>query len=163
MATQLGGPRDCCLITTSGKCLVAKKEELFFRPARNVQKWKVYECKKVEAQGKNYLVFVWHRNSGSENGLLIVEGNEVKSSPTGAYFSMGLWNCQSAVLISLLPMLITFLWSSLLSLRLGSNQRTLPPRAVLSTNFTLSHTPHLSGRGGVLGLPISKKWKFTLH
>ncbi|XP_052433850.1 uncharacterized protein LOC127974539 isoform X2 [Carassius gibelio] len=35
--------------------------------------------------------------------------------------------------------------------------------AALSTNFTCSHTPRTTGRGGGTGLLISKEWKFELQ
>ncbi|XP_059371004.1 uncharacterized protein LOC132108316 [Carassius carassius] len=35
--------------------------------------------------------------------------------------------------------------------------------AALSTNFTCSHTPRTTGRGGGTGLLISKEWKFDLQ
>ena len=78
-------------------------------------------------------------------------------------FSVGLWNCQSAVKkadfisgyanhLSLGLLALTETWIT------PENNAT---PAALSTNYAFSHTPRPSGRGGGTGLLISDNWKFT--
>ncbi len=76
-------------------------------------------------------------------------------------FSIGLWSCQSAVNkadfitsitshLSLNLMALTETWIK--------PEDTATPAAV-SNNFSFSHTPRLTGRGGGTGLLISNNWK----
>ncbi len=70
------------------------------------------------------------------------------SSTTPLSFSMALWNCQSAVLIS------AFSLQSTLSI-LGLTETWIRPEdsatpAALSNNLSFSHTPRQVGRGGAL-------------
>ena len=78
-------------------------------------------------------------------------------------FSVGLWNCQSAVRkadfisgyanhLSLGLLALTETW-------IKPENNATP--AALSTNYAFSHTPRPSGRGGGTGLLISDNWKFT--
>ncbi len=83
------------------------------------------------------------------------------SSTTPLSFSMALWNCQSAVLIS------AFSLQSTLSI-LGLTETWIRPEdsatpAALSNNLSFSHTPRQVGRGGGTGLLISNNWKYSTH
>ncbi|XP_056096870.1 uncharacterized protein LOC130100759 [Rhinichthys klamathensis goyatoka] len=84
------------------------------------------------------------------------------SSNTLFSFPIGLWNCQSAV--NKADFITSFSSHSGLSL-LALTETWIRPEdtvtpAALSTNFTFSHTPRLTGRGGGTGLLISNDWKF---
>uniref|UniRef100_A0A9J8B808 Endonuclease/exonuclease/phosphatase domain-containing protein n=1 Tax=Cyprinus carpio carpio TaxID=630221 RepID=A0A9J8B808_CYPCA len=87
------------------------------------------------------------------------------TSTTTLSIPVGLWNCQSAVNkadfissiathsgLSLMPLTETWI----------KPEDTATP-AALSANFTCSHTPRTTGRGGGTGLLISKDWKFDLQ
>ncbi len=85
------------------------------------------------------------------------------STNTVLSFSIGLWNCQSAVNKSDLITSITS--HSRLNL-MALTETWIKPEdnatpGALSNNFSFSHTPRLTGRGGGTGLLISNNWKFT--
>ncbi len=87
------------------------------------------------------------------------------SSTTPLSFSMGLWNCQSAVNKS--DFISAFFLRSTLSI-LGLTETWIRPEdsatpAALSNNFSFSHTPRQVGRGGGTGLLISNNWKYSTH
>lgn len=78
-------------------------------------------------------------------------------------FPIGLWNCQSAV--NKADFITSISSHSGLKL-LALTETWIRPEdtatpAALSTNFTFSHTPRLTGRGGGTGLIISNDWKFN--
>ncbi|KAI2645286.1 hypothetical protein H4Q32_028264 [Labeo rohita] len=80
-------------------------------------------------------------------------------------FTVGLWNCQSAV--NKADFISAFSTHSTLSI-LGLTETWIRPEdsatpAALSNNFSFSHTPHHTGRGGGTGILISNKWKFFNH
>ncbi len=79
------------------------------------------------------------------------------------YFSIGLWNCQSAV--NKADFITSITSHSRLNL-MALTETWIKPKdnatpAALSNNFSFSHTPRLTGRGGGTGLLISNNWKFT--
>ncbi len=90
--------------------------------------------------------------------------NNLRTLPMSANtllsFSIGLWNSQSAVNKAdfitshsrLNLMALTETW-------IKPEDNATP--AALSNNFSFSHTPRLTGRGGGTGLLISNNWKFT--
>ncbi len=87
------------------------------------------------------------------------------SSTTALSFSMGLWNCQSAV--NKADFISAFSLRSTLSI-LGLTETWIRPEdsatpAALSDNFSFSHTPRQVGRGGGTGLLISNNWKYSTH
>ncbi len=89
--------------------------------------------------------------------------NSLRTLPMSANtllsFSIGLWNCQSAVNKA---DFITFITShSRLNLMALTETWNNATPAALSNNFSFSHTPRLTGRGGGTGLLISNNWKFT--
>ncbi len=80
-------------------------------------------------------------------------------------FSLGLWNCQSAV--NKADVISAFSLQSTLSI-LGLTETWIRPEdsatpAAFSNNFSFSHTPRQVGRGGVTGLLISNNWKHSTH
>ncbi len=74
-------------------------------------------------------------------------------STTPLSFSVGLWNCQSAV--NKADFISAFSLQSTLSISATA--------AALSHNFSFSHTPRQVGRGGGTGLLISNNWKYSTH
>ncbi len=86
------------------------------------------------------------------------------SSTTPLSFSMGLWNCQSAVNKADIS---AFSLRSTLSI-LGLTETWIRPEdsatpAALSNNFSFSHTPRQVGWGGGTSLLISNNWKYSTH
>ncbi len=80
-------------------------------------------------------------------------------------FSVGLWNCQSAV--NKADFISAFSLQSTLSI-LGLTETWIRPEdsataAALSHNFSFSHTPRQFGQGGGTGLLISNNWKYSTH
>ncbi len=87
------------------------------------------------------------------------------SSTTPLSFSVGLWNCQSAV--NKTDFISAFSLQSTLSI-LGLTETWIRPEdsaipAALSHNFSFSHTPRQVGRVGGTGLLISNNWKYSTH
>ncbi len=87
------------------------------------------------------------------------------SSTTPLYFSVGLWNCQSAVKKA--DFILAFSLQYTLSI-LGFTETWIRPEdsatpAALSNNFPFSHNPHQVGRGRGTGLLISNNWKYSIH
>ncbi len=87
------------------------------------------------------------------------------SSTTPLSFSVGLWNCQSAV--NKADFISAFSLQATLSI-LGLTETWIRPEdsatpAALSHNFSFSHTPRQVGRGGGTGLLISNNWKYSTH
>ncbi len=87
------------------------------------------------------------------------------SSTTPLSFSVGLWNCQSAV--NKADFISAFSLQSTLRI-LGLTKTWIRPEdsatpAALSHNFSFSHTPRQVGRGGGTGLLISNNWKYSTH
>ncbi len=85
------------------------------------------------------------------------------STNTLLSFFIGLWNCQSAVNKA---DFITSITSHSRLNRMALTETWIKPEdnatpAALSNNFSFSHTPRLTGRGGGTGLLISNNWKFT--
>ncbi|XP_073682691.1 uncharacterized protein [Garra rufa] len=79
--------------------------------------------------------------------------------------TVGLWNCQSAVNKS--DFISAFSLQSGLSI-LGLTETWIRPEnsatpAALSNNFSFSHTPRYTGKGGGTGLLISNNWKYSTH
>ncbi len=85
------------------------------------------------------------------------------STNTLLSFSIGLWNCQSAV--NKADFITSITSHSRLNLMALTETWIKPEEnatpAALSNNFSFSHIPHLTGRGGGTGLLISNNWKFT--
>ncbi|XP_056591954.1 uncharacterized protein LOC130411381 [Triplophysa dalaica] len=84
------------------------------------------------------------------------------SSTTSITFPIGLWNCQSAV--NKADFITAIAKHSGLSL-LALTETWIKPEdtatpAALSNNYTFSHSPRISGRGGGTGLLIPNDWKF---
>uniref|UniRef100_A0A9J7XP41 Reverse transcriptase domain-containing protein n=1 Tax=Cyprinus carpio carpio TaxID=630221 RepID=A0A9J7XP41_CYPCA len=78
-------------------------------------------------------------------------------------FSIGLWNCQSAV--NKADFITSIISHSKLNL-MALTETWIKPEdtatpAALSNNFSFSHSPRLTGRGGGTGLLISNDWKFN--
>ncbi|XP_059356368.1 uncharacterized protein LOC132095415 [Carassius carassius] len=87
------------------------------------------------------------------------------TSTTTLSIPVGLWNCQSAVnKADFISSIATHSGLNLMALTETwiKPEDTATP-AALSTNFTCSHTPRTTGRGGGTGLLISKEWKFDLQ
>ncbi len=87
------------------------------------------------------------------------------SSTTPLSFSVGLWNCQSAV--NKADFISAFSLQSTLSI-LGLTETWIRPEdsaipATLSQNFSFSHSPRQVGRGGGTGLLISNNWKYSTN
>jgi len=85
------------------------------------------------------------------------------SSTTLFSFPLHLWNCQSAVnKTDFMTSISSHSGVSLLALTQTwiRPEDTVTP-AALSTHFTFSHTPRLTGRRGGTGLLISNDWKFS--
>ncbi len=85
------------------------------------------------------------------------------STNTLLYFSIGLWNWQSAV--NKVDFITSITSHSRLNL-MALTETWIKPEdnatpAALSNNLSFSHTPRLTGRGGGTGLLISNNWKFT--
>ncbi len=85
------------------------------------------------------------------------------STNTLLSFSIGLWNCQSAV--NKADFITSITSHSRLNL-MALTETWIKPEdtatpAALSNHFSFSHTPRLPGRGGGTGLLISNNWKFT--
>ncbi|XP_073767046.1 uncharacterized protein isoform X2 [Danio rerio] len=78
--------------------------------------------------------------------------------------SVGLWNCQSAVnKADFITSIATYSDYNLMALtETWLRPEDTATHATLSANFSFSHTPRQTGRGGGTGLLISKEWKFTL-
>ncbi len=87
------------------------------------------------------------------------------SSTTPLSFSVGLWNCQSAVnkadFISAISLQSTLSILGLTETWIRPEDSATPP--ALSHNFSFSHTPRQVGRGGGTGLHISNNWKYSTH
>ncbi|XP_073691345.1 uncharacterized protein [Garra rufa] len=80
-------------------------------------------------------------------------------------FTVGLWNCRSAV--NKADFISAFSLQSGLSI-LGLTETWIRPDdsvtpAALSNKFSFSHTPRQTGRGGGTGLLISNNWKYSTH
>ncbi len=78
-------------------------------------------------------------------------------------FSIGLWNCQSAV--NKANFITSITSHSRLNL-MALTETWIKPEdtatpAALSNHFSFSHTLRLTGRGGGTGLLISNNWTFT--
>ncbi|XP_051574271.1 uncharacterized protein LOC127452691 [Myxocyprinus asiaticus] len=87
------------------------------------------------------------------------------SAPAPLSFSVGLWNCQSAVnKADFIPAFATQSTLSILALTETwiRPEDTATPGA-LSNNFSFSHTPRHTGRGGATGLLIHNNWTFSTH
>uniref|UniRef100_A0A9J7YHT7 Reverse transcriptase domain-containing protein n=1 Tax=Cyprinus carpio carpio TaxID=630221 RepID=A0A9J7YHT7_CYPCA len=87
------------------------------------------------------------------------------STTTTLSIPVGLWNCQSAVnKADFISSIATHSGLNLMALTETwiKPEDTATP-AALSTNFTCSHTPRMTGRGGGTSLLISKDWKFDLQ
>ncbi|XP_051533987.1 uncharacterized protein LOC127429157 [Myxocyprinus asiaticus] len=87
------------------------------------------------------------------------------SAPAPLSFSVGLWNCQSAV--NKADFIPAFATQSTLSI-LALTETWIHPEdtatpATLSNNFSFSHTPRHTGRGGGTGLLIHNNWTFSPH
>ncbi|XDV50661.1 hypothetical protein PO909_019679 [Leuciscus waleckii] len=85
------------------------------------------------------------------------------SSHTPLSLSVGLWNCQSAV--NKADFIPAFASHSTLSI-LGLTETWIRPEdsatpAALSSNFSFSHSPRQSGRGGGTGLLVSNNCKYS--
>ncbi len=85
------------------------------------------------------------------------------SSTAPLSFSVGLWNCQSAV--NKADLISAFSLQSTLSI-MGLAETWIRPEdsatpAALSNNFSFSHTPRQVGRCGGTGLLISNNWKYS--
>ncbi len=85
------------------------------------------------------------------------------SANTLLSFSIGLWNCQSAV--NKADFITSITSHSRLNL-MALTETWIKPEdnatpGAFSNNFSFSHTPRLTGRGGGTGLLISNNWKFT--
>ncbi len=93
--------------------------------------------------------------------------NNLRTLPMSANtllsFSIGLWNCQSAVnkadFITSISIYSRLNLMALIETWIKPEDNSTP--AALSNNFSFSHTPCLTGRGGGTGLLISNNWKFT--
>ncbi len=85
------------------------------------------------------------------------------SANTLLSFSIGLWNCQSAVnkadFITSISSYSRLNLMALIEAWIKPEDNSTP--AALSNNFYFSHTPCLTGRCGGTGLLISNNWKFT--
>ncbi|XP_051566468.1 uncharacterized protein LOC127448171 [Myxocyprinus asiaticus] len=84
------------------------------------------------------------------------------SAPAPFSFSVGLWNCQSAVnKADFIPAFATQSTLSILALTETwiSPEDTATPAAL--SNNTFSHTPRNTGRGGGTGLLIHNNWTFS--
>ncbi len=100
----------------------------------------------------------WQRNPANLRPI-------ATSSTTPLSFSVGLWNCQSAV--NKADFVSAFSLQSTLSI-LGLTETWIRPEdsatpAALSHNCSFSHTPRQVGRGGGTGLLISNNWKYSTH
>ncbi len=93
--------------------------------------------------------------------------NNLRTLPMSANtllsFSIGLWNCQSAV--NKADFITSITSHSRLNL-MALTQTWIKPEdnatpAALSNNFSFSHIPRLTGRGGGTGLLISNNRKFA--
>ncbi len=89
----------------------------------------------------------------------------ISTSSTHLSFSMGLWNCQSAV--SKADLISVFSLQSTLSI-LGLTETWIYPEdsatpAALPKKMYFSHNPRQVGRGGGTGLLISNNWKYSTH
>ncbi len=91
--------------------------------------------------------------------------NNLRTLPMSANtllsFSIGLWICQSAV--NKADFITSFTSHSRLNL-MALTETWIKPEdtatpAALSNNFSFSHTPGLTGRGGDTGLLIASDWK----
>ncbi len=87
------------------------------------------------------------------------------SSTAPPSFSVGLWNCQSAV--NKANFILAFSLQSTLSI-LGLTETWIrledsATPAALSNNFSFSHTLCQVGRGEGTGLLISNNWKYSSH
>ncbi|XP_067291544.1 uncharacterized protein [Pseudorasbora parva] len=80
-------------------------------------------------------------------------------------FSLGLWNCQSAVnKADFIPAFATHSNLNILALTetwIRPEDSATP--AALSNNFSFSHTPRHTGRGGGTGFLITNNWKYSTH
>ncbi len=93
--------------------------------------------------------------------------NNLRTLPMSANtllsFSIALWNCQSAV--NKADFITPITSHSRLNL-MALTETWIKPEdnatpAALTNNFSFSHTPCLTGRGGGTGLLISNNWKFA--
>ncbi|XP_051502259.1 uncharacterized protein LOC127410993 [Myxocyprinus asiaticus] len=87
------------------------------------------------------------------------------SAPALLSFSVGIWNCQSDV--NKADFIPAFAMQSSLSI-LALTETWISPEdtatpAALSNNFSFSHTPRHTGRGGGTGLLIHNNWTFSPH
>ncbi len=80
-------------------------------------------------------------------------------------FSMGPWNCQSAVnKADLIPAIASQTALSILGLtETWIRPEDLATPAALSNNFSFSHTPRPVRKGGGTGLLISNNWKYSTY
>ncbi len=93
--------------------------------------------------------------------------NNLRTLPMSANtllsFSIGLWNCQSAVnKADFIASITSHSRLNLMALTetwIKSEDNATP--AALSNNFSFSHTSRLTGRGGGTGLLISNNWTFA--
>ncbi len=93
--------------------------------------------------------------------------NNLRTLPMSANtllsFSIGLWNCQSSVnkadFITSITSHSRLNLTTLTETWIKPEDNATP--AALSNNFSFSHTPRLTERGGGTGLLISNNWKFT--
>ncbi|XP_027140117.1 uncharacterized protein LOC109140565 [Larimichthys crocea] len=78
-------------------------------------------------------------------------------------FSVGLWNCQSAVnKVDFIPAYASSLSLDLLALtETWLKTENTATRAALSAAHSFSHTPHLSKRGGGTGVLVNNKWNYA--
>ena len=87
----------------------------------------------------------------------------LSSAHTPLSLSVGLWNCQSAV--NKADFITAFASHSTLNI-LGLTETWIRPEdsatpAALSSNFSFSHSPRQSGRGGGTGLLVSNNFKYS--
>ncbi len=99
------------------------------------------------------------------NTILLTCAPFSTSSTVPPSFSVGLWNCQSAV--NKADFISAFSLQSTLSI-LGLTETWIRPEdsatpAALSNNFSFSHTPRQVVRGGGTGLLISNNWKYSTY
>ena len=101
------------------------------------------------------------RQSINKANLIYVR-REPKAPATPPTFSVGLWNCQSAVNKSnFIPALASHLSLSLLALTetwIRPEDTTTPSALAINHGFT--HTSRPSGRGGGTGCLVANDWSF---
>ncbi len=110
----------------------------------------------VVSQPRSNITRIWQRNPANLRPIST-------SSTTHFYFSLALWNCQSAV--NKADLISDFSLQSKLSI-LGLTETWIRPEdsaTSVSNNLSFSHTLRQVGRGGGTGLLISSKWKYSTH